>query len=62
MFQEAGLPTKAFEAGPWGGEFNPEFGPQEDDVVVKEHWAQSGFANTDLNSSSTAFRKLSSSA
>ncbi|MET4369834.1 nicotinamidase-related amidase [Bradyrhizobium sp. LB12.1] len=49
MFQKAGLPTKAFEAGTWGGEFNPEFGPQERDVVVKEHWAQSGFANTDLD-------------
>lgn len=49
MFQKAGLPTKAFEAGTWGGEFNPEFGPQEGDVVIKEHWAQSGFANTDLD-------------
>jgi len=49
MFQEAGLPTKAFEVGTWGGEFNPEFGPQEGDVVIKEHWAQSGFANTDLD-------------
>lgn len=49
MFQKAGLPTKAFEVGTWGGEFNPEFGPQEGDVVIKEHWAQSGFANTDLD-------------
>jgi nicotinamidase-related amidase len=49
MFQKAGLPTKAFEVGTWGGEFNPEFGPREGDVVIKEHWAQSGFANTDLD-------------
>lgn len=49
MFQQAGLPTKAFEVGTWGGEFNPEFGPKEGDVIVKEHWAQSGFANTDLD-------------
>jgi nicotinamidase-related amidase len=49
MFQKAGLPTKAFEVGTWGGEFNPEFGPQEGDIIVKEHWAQSGFANTDLD-------------
>jgi nicotinamidase-related amidase len=49
MFQKAGLPTKAFEVGTWGGEFNPEFGPRDGDVVVKEHWAQSGFANTDLD-------------
>ena len=49
MFQKAGLPTKAFEVGSWGGEFNPEFGPKPGDVVIKEHWAQSGFANTDLD-------------
>jgi nicotinamidase-related amidase len=49
MFQKAGLPTKAFAVGTWGGEFNPEFGPQNGDVVIKEHWAQSGFANTDLD-------------
>jgi nicotinamidase-related amidase len=39
-----------FAAGTWGGEFHPEFGPREGDVVVLEHWAQSGFANTDLDS------------
>ena len=49
MFQKAGLPTKAFEVGSWGGEFNTEFGPKEGDIVIKEHWAQSGFANTDLD-------------
>lgn len=49
MFQQAGVPIKAFEVGTWGGEFNPEFGPQPGDVVIKEHWAQSGFANTDLD-------------
>lgn len=48
-FQKAGVPLKAFEVGTWGGEFNEEFGPQKGDVVVKEHWAQSGFANTDLD-------------
>lgn len=48
-FQKSGLPFKAFEVGTWGGEFNKEFGPQAGDVVVKEHWAQSGFANTDLD-------------
>ena len=49
MFQQAGVSTRAFEVGSWGGEFNPEFGPRKGDVVVKEHWAQSGFANTDLD-------------
>jgi nicotinamidase-related amidase len=48
-FQKQGLPTKAFAQGTWGGEFNPEFGPQKGDVIIKEHWAQSGFANTDLD-------------
>lgn len=48
-FQKAGVPLKAFEVGSWGGEFNEEFGPQKGDVVVQEHWAQSGFANTDLD-------------
>jgi nicotinamidase-related amidase len=39
-----------FAAGTWGGEFHPEYGPREGDVVVHEHWGQSGFANTDLDS------------
>jgi nicotinamidase-related amidase len=33
----------------WGGEWHPDFMPQEGDVIIKEHWAQSGFANTDLD-------------
>lgn len=49
MFQKMGLPNKAFEVGSWGGEFSPEFGPQKGDVIITEHWAQSGFANTDLD-------------
>jgi len=49
MFQQKNLPLKAFGVGTWGGEFNPEFGPQPGDLVVKEHWAQNGFANTDLD-------------
>ena len=39
-----------FEDGAWGGEFHPEFGPKPGDVVVLEHWAQNGFASTDLDS------------
>jgi len=49
MFQKANVAGQAFGEGTWGGEFNEEFGPQEGDVIVKEHWAQSGFANTDLD-------------
>ncbi|MDA9451242.1 MULTISPECIES: isochorismatase family cysteine hydrolase [unclassified Bradyrhizobium] len=48
-FIKNSLPVNAFERGSWGGEFNKEFGPQEGDVIAKEHWAQSGFANTDLD-------------
>jgi nicotinamidase-related amidase len=38
-----------FARGSWGGEFHPDFQPQAGDVVAQEHWAQSGFANTDLD-------------
>jgi pimeloyl-ACP methyl ester carboxylesterase/nicotinamidase-related amidase len=41
--------AQGFAAGSWGGEFHPEFGPRDGDVVVLEHWEQSGFANTDLD-------------
>jgi nicotinamidase-related amidase len=37
------------EKGSWGGEWRPEFAPRPGDVIIKEHWAQSGFANTDLD-------------
>ena len=40
---------QTFAKGTWGGEWHPDFVPQEGDVVIKEHWAQSGFANTDLD-------------
>ncbi|HEY0757913.1 MAG TPA: isochorismatase family cysteine hydrolase [Acidisarcina sp.] len=35
--------------GTWGGDWHPDFGPRPGDVVVQEHWGQSGFANTDLD-------------
>ncbi|MEU0851282.1 isochorismatase family cysteine hydrolase [Streptomyces flaveolus] len=38
-----------FARGTWGGEFHPDFQPQPGEIVVAEHWAQSGFANTDLD-------------
>jgi nicotinamidase-related amidase len=49
LFMTANKNSTAFQVGTWGGEFNPEFGPQAGDVIVKEHWAQNGFANTDLD-------------
>ncbi|SOF02361.1 Nicotinamidase-related amidase [Streptomyces sp. OV198] len=39
----------SFARGTWGGEFHPDFQPQPGEIVVQEHWAQSGFANTDLD-------------
>jgi nicotinamidase-related amidase len=38
-----------FERGSWGGEWHPDFKPAKGDIIVKEHWAQNGFANTDLD-------------
>jgi nicotinamidase-related amidase len=38
-----------FAKGTWGGEFHSDFAPQDGDIVVQQHWAQSGFANTDLD-------------
>ena len=40
---------QSFAKGSWGGEWHPDFVPQADDIVIHEHWAQSGFANTDLD-------------
>ena len=34
---------------PGGGEWHPDLRRQKGDIVVREHWAQSGFANTDLD-------------
>ncbi|MCZ8517063.1 cysteine hydrolase [Paenibacillus filicis] len=40
---------QVFAKDSWGGEFHPDFQPQKGDVIIKEHWASSGFANTDLD-------------
>ena len=40
---------EAFAKGTWGGEWHPDFTPQQGDIVIKEHWGSSGFANTDLD-------------
>jgi len=47
--QIALMSRHSFARGEWGGEWHPDFGPQDGDIVIKEHWAQSGFANTDLD-------------
>lgn len=43
------MKRRLFARGEWGGEWHPAFAPREGDVVIAEHWAQSGFANTDLD-------------
>src|SRR5580704_7483880 len=40
---------QTFTEGTWGGEWHPDFVPQEGDIISKDHWGQSGFANTDLD-------------
>ncbi|MBK5417915.1 isochorismatase family cysteine hydrolase [Pseudomonas sp. TH31] len=41
--------AQVFAVDSWGGEWHPDFRPQEHDVIVQEHWGSSGFANTDLD-------------
>jgi nicotinamidase-related amidase len=43
------MTRKTFAQGTWGGEWHPDFAPLGGDIVVAEHWASSGFANTDLD-------------
>src|SRR5215510_15150330 len=38
-----------FAKDTWGGTFHEDFQPQSEDIIIKEHWAQNGFANTDLD-------------
>lgn len=40
---------QVFAKDTWGGTFHLHFLPQPGDVIIKEHWGQSGFANTDLD-------------
>jgi len=40
---------QVFAKGSWGGAFHDAFIPQPEDIIIKEHWGQSGFANTDLD-------------
>ncbi|QGQ94116.1 cysteine hydrolase [Paenibacillus psychroresistens] len=40
---------QSFAKNTWGGEFHADFLPQSGDIIIKEHWGSSGFANTDLD-------------
>jgi nicotinamidase-related amidase len=44
-----GAKSADLRKGSWGGERHPDFVPQAGEILVKEHWAQSGFAKTDLD-------------
>jgi nicotinamidase-related amidase len=48
-YQLGGAKFQVFAVGSWGGEWHPDFIPQPGDVIAKEHWSSSGFANTDLD-------------
>lgn len=48
-YQVSAAGTHAFAKDSWGGEWHPDFAPQPGDLVAKEHWGSSGFANTDLD-------------
>ena len=41
--------AQMFAKDSWGGEWRPEFEPQPGDLIAKEHFGSSGFANTDLD-------------
>jgi len=47
--QVASGQIQTFAKGTWGGEWHADFAPQQGDIIIKEHWGQSGFANTDLD-------------
>jgi nicotinamidase-related amidase len=47
--QKAIMQRHSFARGEWGGDWYPDLAPRPGDVVAQEHWAQSGFANTDLD-------------
>lgn len=47
--QVASGTMQSFAKDSWGGEWHPDFAPQEGDIIIKEHWGQSGIANTDLD-------------
>ena len=47
--QQSITKSHSFAKGTWGGAFRDEFAPRDSDVVVRQHWGQSGFANTDLD-------------
>lgn len=48
-YQVASGDSQVFAKGTWGGEWHPNYAPRPGDIIVKEHWGSSDFANTDLD-------------
>ena len=48
-YQLGAAERQAFAKGTWGGTFQDDFQVQPGDIVATEHWASSGFPNTDLD-------------
>jgi nicotinamidase-related amidase len=48
-YQLGSAQHQVFARGSWGAEWFPGFEPRPEDIVVREHWGSSGFANTDLD-------------
>lgn len=47
--ERAAWQRRTFEVGTWGGELRSELAPIAGELVAQEHWASSGFYNTDLD-------------
>jgi nicotinamidase-related amidase len=48
-YQLQAAKSQIFAKGSWGGTFHADFQVQPGDIVATEHWASSGFPNTDLD-------------
>jgi nicotinamidase-related amidase len=48
-YQHGAHKIQLFAEGSWGAQWHPDFAPQPDDVMIREHLGSSGFANTDLD-------------
>ncbi|MBN3786029.1 isochorismatase family cysteine hydrolase [Burkholderia sp. Ac-20353] len=48
-YQLGAAQRQTFAKGTWGGTFHDDFQVQPVDIVATEHWASSGFPNTDLD-------------
>ena len=48
-YQAGSARALVFQRGEWGGAWHPDIAPLPGELIVKEHWASSGFANTDLD-------------